>query len=77
MFGIIKSLTKAAVGIVLSPVSIAADILTLGGAINERDEPYTISSVRDILSNIENAVNPYDLSDSELREIARELNRRN
>lgn len=76
MFGILESVTKAALGVVFSPVSIAADIVTMGGALIDRDEPYTISSMRDILSNLGNAVDPSTLSDEQIKEIIKEIERR-
>jgi len=76
MFGFVSDIAKAAIGIVFAPVSIAADILTLGGSMTDRDEPYTVTSVRNVMRNLENAVDPDELSDDQIRQIARELNRR-
>lgn len=54
--GIFSSLTKAVVGAVIeTPVALVADVVTMGGAMNERDEPYTASAVRKIVQNIEDA----------------------
>ena len=51
MFG---SLFKAVVGTVVEiPVSIAADIVTFGGAINEREKPYTAQAVEKVVDNIQ------------------------
>ena len=52
MFG---KLLKAAVGIVTLPVDIAADFLTLGGAINEKPEPYTSAKLKRIYRDIDEA----------------------
>jgi hypothetical protein len=50
------SLLKAVVGVVIeTPIAIAADVLTLGGAINEKNEPYTATAVKKVMQNIENA----------------------
>ena len=76
MFGILESVTKAALGVVFSPVSVAADIITMGGALTDRDEPYTVSSLKAVMNNMNHAVDPDTLSRSELEEIVRELNRR-
>ena len=39
MFGILGDLTKAVVGVVVeTPLAVAADVLTLGGAITDKDE---------------------------------------
>lgn len=75
MFGILKSVTKAALGVVFSPVSVAADVLTCGGLLTDRDEPYTVSSMRAVLSNLENAVDPDELTDDQIRQIIREVER--
>lgn len=58
MFGILASLTKAAVGVVVAPVAVVADIVTMGGQLTDRDEPYTASAVSDVLKNLSNAVKP-------------------
>jgi hypothetical protein len=71
-----ENLTKAVVGVVVSPVSIAADVVTCFGLATDRDEPYTVSSMRSVLKNLENAVNPDELSDDQIRRIIREVEKR-
>jgi len=39
------SLLKAAVDVVTLPVSVAADVVTMGGPLVDRREPYTVSKV--------------------------------
>ena len=58
MFGIFESVAKAAIGVVSLPVSIAADVVTLGGALTDKDTPYTVKNVEDIVENLENVVDP-------------------
>jgi len=59
MFGMISDLAKAAVGVVVeTPVAIAADVVTLGGALTERNKPYTASAIQGVVQNIENATKP-------------------
>jgi hypothetical protein len=59
MFGILESLTKAVVGVVVeTPVALAADVVTLGGALTDKDEPYTATSVGGVLQNLKNATKP-------------------
>lgn len=42
MLGILEDLTKAVVGVVVeTPVAIAADVVTLGGALTDREETHT------------------------------------
>tara|TARA_R110000851_G_scaffold217813_1_gene370748 strand:- start:956 stop:1213 length:258 start_codon:yes stop_codon:yes gene_type:complete len=49
------SLLKATVGLIKLPIDIAADVVTLGGAINETNEPYTSKGIKQIMSNLDNA----------------------
>lgn len=41
MFGLLELLTKAAVSVVKLPVTIAADAVTLGGSLTDKDRPFT------------------------------------
>lgn len=53
MFGILTSLTKAAVGVVIeTPIAIAADVVTLGGSMTDKKEPYTVTAVGKVVDNI-------------------------
>ncbi|MCK5138355.1 MAG: hypothetical protein KAQ85_00800 [Thermodesulfovibrionia bacterium] len=76
VFGFLGDVAKAVVGVALSPVSMAADVLTLGGAIIDRDEPYTVSSMRQVMRNLELAFDPDKLSDKEIAKIIAEINRK-
>ena len=76
MFGLLKNLTKAVVGVVVSPIDIAADILTCGGAINDRGEPYTVSRMRDVMRNLDCATDPDNLTDDQIRAVIDNLRRR-
>jgi len=58
MFGILNSLTKAAVSVVSLPVSVAADVVTMGGALNDKPRPYTAETLSDLIRNLENATKP-------------------
>lgn len=55
MFG---SLLKAAVCVVTAPVAVVADVVTLGGTMNDRKETYTESQLKALVKNVENAVDP-------------------
>jgi len=56
MFGLLGSLTKAVVGVVIeTPIAIAADVITLGGAINDKREPYTVTALKNVMDNVEDA----------------------
>ncbi|WP_275790521.1 hypothetical protein [Pararhizobium gei] len=51
-----ERLLKIAVDTVTLPVSVAADAVTLGGSLVDRDEPYTVSKVRRIGSEAGKAI---------------------
>ena len=59
MFGMLTSLTKAVVGTVIeTPIAVLADVVTMGGALTDRDEPYTATAVKKVVQNVEDAVEP-------------------
>ena len=59
MFGLLGNLAKAVVGVVVeTPIAIAADVLTLGGAITDKEEPYTATALKGVMKNVENAAKP-------------------
>jgi hypothetical protein len=58
MFGIFNDLAKAAVGVVSLPVTLAEDVVTMGGALTDKETPYTVERLEDIMKNIGNAVKP-------------------
>lgn len=59
MFGMLESLTKAAVGVVIeTPIAVAADVLTLGGAIVDKKEPYTATALKGVMKNVKAATKP-------------------
>jgi hypothetical protein len=56
MFGILGSLTKAVVGVVVeTPIALAADALTLGGAITDKREPYTATALKGVFKNVKDS----------------------
>jgi len=55
MFGVFKSLAKAAVSIVDIPLSVAADVVTLGGALTDEDKPYTARAASRLVKNVKEA----------------------
>lgn len=57
MFGnLVGGLVGAAVGVVTSPLAVAADALTLGGALTDKDKPYTAEQIDEILENMKKAL---------------------
>lgn len=56
MFDIIGNLAKATVGLVIeTPIALAKDVVTLGGAITEKNEPYTVTSLSKVVDNVSKA----------------------
>ena len=59
MFGALKSLGKAVVGVVVeTPAAIVADVVTLGGSLNDKREPYTKTALGKVMDNISDATDP-------------------
>jgi hypothetical protein len=58
MFGFLEDIAKAAVGVVTLPVTLVADVATLGGALTEKENPYTAERIEEIMDNLANAVKP-------------------
>ncbi len=53
------SLLKATVGtLVTTPASMITDVITLGGALTDKDRPYTVDALEDVYENIVNATKP-------------------
>ena len=58
MFGFIESIAKAATAVVTVPVSVVADVVTLGGSLTDKDKPYTAEALGDMVDNLKNATDP-------------------
>ena len=58
MFGMIESIAKAAVAVVTVPVAVVADVVTMGGALTDKDKPYTADAVGDLVDNLKDATKP-------------------
>ena len=58
MFGMLESLAKAAVAVVTVPVALVADVVTLGGSLTDKDQPYTADAVGDMVDNLKDATRP-------------------
>jgi hypothetical protein len=57
MFGMLTSLAKATVGVVVStPLAVVADIVTVGGLVTEEKKPYTAQALGDVAKNLKDAV---------------------
>lgn len=58
MFKMLTAATKAAASVVDIPVSIAADAVTLGGALTDKDQPYTAEAAKRLVDNVKNITDP-------------------
>ena len=58
MFDILESVTKAVVNVATLPVSVAADVVTMGGALTDKDKPYTAENISDLVKNLTDAGSP-------------------
>ena len=56
MFGMLGDLAKAAVGLVIeTPIAVVADVVTMGGVLTDKDQPYTATALEKVVKNVENA----------------------
>jgi hypothetical protein len=56
MFSLLESVTKAAVGVAVTPLAVVADVATLGGELVDRKQSYTGETLRAVEKNLKNAV---------------------
>lgn len=54
----LENLLKAAVGVVITPVAVAADIATLGGTLADQEKPFTAQVVNSVAENLKDAIDP-------------------
>lgn len=60
MLGMLESLAKAATAVVTVPVAVVADVVTLGGLLTDKSNPYTAEAVEDFVDNLKDASKPDD-----------------
>lgn len=53
-----SGLLKASLGVISIPLALVADAVTLGGSLTDRDAPYTVQAVGDVVTNLENITKP-------------------
>lgn len=58
MFGFLESVAKVASSVVTVPLAAAADVVTLGGSLVDRDKPYTAEAVEDLYDNVKDVSRP-------------------
>jgi len=56
--GFLTQFTKSVLDVVVTPVTIVADVVTMGGVLTDKDEPYTATQAKKILKDVQ------DLPDS-------------
>ena len=54
----ITSLIKSAMVVVEAPVAVAADVVTLGGSLNDKDETYTSKASEKFVKNVSDITEP-------------------
>ena len=54
----LTSLIKSAMVVVEAPVSVVADVVTLGGALNDKDKSYTEETVEVFVKNVSGVIEP-------------------
>lgn len=58
MFGFLESTVKAAASVVSVPVAVAADVVTLGGSLTDKEHPYTAEACSDLVQNVKDMTRP-------------------
>lgn len=56
MFDFVTRSVRAAVDVATLPVSVAVDVATLGGALVDRDEPYTVTKAKRLGKDVADVV---------------------
>lgn len=51
--GFFGKLTKLALDVIETPIAVIKDVATLGGALTDKDEPYTLKKLKDIGNDYE------------------------
>lgn len=58
MWGLIESTVRAAASVVSVPVAVAADVVTLGGSLTDKERPYTAEACSDLMKNVKDMTKP-------------------
>lgn len=57
MFDMFNSLVKATVGVVIeTPLAVVADVVTMGGALTDKEVPYTADALEKVFENVKESV---------------------
>ena len=54
----LTSLIKSAMVVVEAPVAVVADVVTLGGALSDKDKPYTAETAEKFVKNVSDITEP-------------------
>ena len=54
----ITSLIKSAMVVVEAPVAVVADVATIGGALSDKDKPYTVETAEKFVKNVSDITEP-------------------
>lgn len=58
MFKFFNSSLRAAASVVSVPAAIAADVVTLGGSLSDKERPYTVDACSDLMKNVKGMSGP-------------------
>lgn len=58
--GLLTQLTKTVLDVVVTPVAIVADVVTMGGELSDRTEPYTATQAKKILKDAQDIPDSID-----------------
>ena len=57
MFDMFNSLVKATVGVVVeTPLAVVADVITMGGALTDKEVPYTADALEKVFENLKDSI---------------------
>ena len=52
----LTSILKSALVVVEAPVAVVADVVTLGGALNDKDKSYTEEAIEALVKNVSDVI---------------------
>jgi hypothetical protein len=55
MFDLLEKVAKATVGVITLPVDVVADVVTMGGELNDRGTSYTGDKLESIVDNLQDS----------------------
>ena len=56
MFDMFNSIVKATVGVVVeTPLAVVADVVTMGGALTDKEVPYTADALEKVYENLKDS----------------------